>query len=326
MAVPVAASMRAGDDSKFDRLLRDTTANEPSTPAATAKPRDEEARIENELGNDNDVPVVRERSEREDVESPVDSQHSNDEQSSLDVDAQADVTESIQRGEPEQQAKPTGKGTDSPRTSQMSSEPLIAASLHAQPIGQQQVATNLQGQNPTGATARAIEPAMTGTASTNYATSSSTKIANVQGAYSAKSAAQAQMLEQARDSVFKQILMKLNSEGGEVRMRLEPPDLGQLDLRMTVEGGNKLSLTISADRQDINQLLHRHLDELKQSLQASGLEITGAEVQTRSEFEHQQAQRDASNGEVANQEHTDTSASIAKPRGYITADGLDFWA
>ena len=134
------------------------------------------------------------------------------------------------------------------------------------------------------------------------------------------------MLEQARDSVFKQIMMKMNADGGEVRMRLEPPDLGQLDLRMTVEGGNKLSLTLSADRQDINQMLHRHLEELKQALQQNGLEITGAEVQTRSEFESQQAQRDNADGEVASEESAQDADTPSHPKGFITAEGLDFWA
>ena len=325
MAVPVAASMRIGEDSKFDQMLRESAANEQPEFEAPVRPRDSETATEEELTHENsDAPAPQQLDRSEIAEAAVDV--SKDGESEATVDLEADATESMQRGEPEQQTTSAGKGTDSPRTSPMTSETLIAANLHAQPVAQQQLTGNPQAQAQAAATGKTIEPTIRGSLNGGFATSTSTKVADVQGAYSAKSQAQAQMLEQARDSVFKQILMKLNSEGGEVRMRLEPPDLGQLDLRMTVEGGNKLSLQISADRQDINQLLQRHLDELKQTLQASGLEITGAEVQTRSEFDSQQAQRDASNGEVAANDIPDSTESAPRTRGYITAEGLDFWA
>jgi len=41
----------------------------------------------------------------------------------------------------------------------------------------------------------------------------------VTAGYRTNNAASAQLLEQARDSVFKQILLKLNDDGGEMRMR-----------------------------------------------------------------------------------------------------------
>lgn len=325
MAVPIAASMQAGKDNSFDRVLRDAASKEQSSPATPEKARQEDEPIDSNLTNGSqDVPAPQDVDTKEPADSQLDVREDGDREAATELEA--DVTESIQRGEPEQQAMSAGKGTDSPRTSQMSSEPLIAASLQQLPIAQQQFAANAQTQVQATATAKAIDPTVSGLTSSAAASSTASKMPSVQGAYSAKSAAQAQMLEQARDSVFKQILMKLNSEGGEVRMRLEPPDLGQLDLRMTVEGGNKLSLQISAERQDINHLLQRHLDELKQSLQASGLEITGAEVQTRSEFHHQQAQRDAANGEVAGDDATDSITAAPQARGYITAEGLDFWA
>src|SRR6185436_12138417 len=47
----------------------------------------------------------------------------------------------------------------------------------------------------------------------------------------------AQMFERARDSVFKQVLFKLGKESSEVRMRLEPKGLGELDLQVSVQKG-----------------------------------------------------------------------------------------
>ncbi len=43
------------------------------------------------------------------------------------------------------------------------------------------------------------------------------------------------VLQPARDSVFRQILFKLGKDRGEMRVLLDPPEFGQLDLHMQVE-------------------------------------------------------------------------------------------
>ena len=325
MAIPMAASMRTGEESPFDRMLRESVANESNDNGAPPQERAEETPVDSGLENaSDDVPDTREVADG-DTEPPADVHDEGAEPEAVDLGD--DVTESVERGDSEQPTKSPTKTPDANRSTPVTSEPLIAATIQGQNTGQQQL--NAAGQNATqqAPTAKTVEPTIRGTGNAAIANNTKSNAPSVQGAYSAKSAAQAQLLEQARDSVFKQILMKLNSEGGEVRMRLEPPDLGQLDLRMTVEGGNKLSLTISADRQDINSLLQRHLDELKQTLQESGLEITGAEVQTRSEFEHQQAQRDAADGGFASNDTTSNDAeTIPQPLGFTAGGGLDFLA
>jgi len=188
--------------------------------------------------------------------------------------------------------------------------PIVAGqSTAVQAVG----ATKAAGQGPMrgldGDWQRATTPLRTPAATAGYRTSE---------------AASAQLLEQARDSVFKQILLKLNPEGGEMRVRLDPPELGELDLHMIVEGGNKLSLSIGAERADLTQLIQRHLDELKQTLERAGLHVTDAQVHTRGEGSHSRhgrdEQRPGSDGE------TDRDTDI-RPRsgGYVTAEGLDFW-
>ncbi|MFT4512066.1 MAG: flagellar hook-length control protein FliK [Planctomycetota bacterium] len=325
MAIPMAASMQTGEDSPFDRLLRDSVANESNDNAAQAQTQQEEAPIDSELEHGSkDVPDSPEVVDEDTTEQVQDVSDDGVDEAAADLGD--DVTKSVERGDGEQPTTSSNQGKDANRSQPVTSEPLIAATLQNQNSGQQ---LNQAGQNPTqqAPTAKTVEPTMRGTVDASTANSTRTKAPSVQGAYSARSAAQAQLLEQARDSVFKQIMMKLHGEGGEVRMRLQPPDLGQLDLRMTVEGGNKLSLTISADRQDINSLLQRHLDELKLALQESGLEITGAEVQTRSEFESQQAQRDAAEGGVAPDDTTNNDAErVPQPSGFTAAGGLNFLA
>ena len=331
MRVPTAASMARTDGDRFDRLLRDSVATDETPVDADGVSRDEQPETpEQTAAPADDAPA---RSEPEGQPSngddSVNSEPATQARGTVGAAPDADVTESTHRGEPERQ-KTAGKGTDSPRTSSANSEPLIAATLQS-PAAQARLLPGVQPttQQPATANARAGEPLVRGADGTAATGNTTAKAQRAQAGYGTRSAASAQMLEQARDSVFKQILMKLTDNGGEMRLRLQPPDLGELDLRLTVEAGNKLSLAIASDQKDMLALLQRHLDELKSTLQQNGLEITGAEVQTRSEFQRDQDAAGESAG-AATQEPTDSQSDDAtaarRTGGYVTAQGLDFWA
>jgi flagellar hook-length control protein FliK len=148
-----------------------------------------------------------------------------------------------------------------------------------------------------------------------------------QTGYRTLNAQAVQLNEQARDSVFKQILFKLGKDGGEMRMRLEPPELGQLDLRMTVENGNTVRLSIGAERADLRDLLLSGLDELKKQLEQSGLSVAHAEVHTQhgGGSKHGDEHADHSHSTASGEGDVDTSASPSARTGWITAQGLDFW-
>jgi flagellar hook-length control protein FliK len=145
-------------------------------------------------------------------------------------------------------------------------------------------------------------------------------------AYRTPGTASAELLEQARDSIFKQVLMQLAPDGGEMRLTLQPPELGELDLKLVVEQGNRLELVIGADRRDLADLLQRHLDELERSLRQAGLEVTSTSVRTRSEFAREHGERRAPRDERGDAPTTEPTKTTARPRGYVRAQGLDFWA
>lgn len=148
-----------------------------------------------------------------------------------------------------------------------------------------------------------------------------------QTGYRTLNAQAVQLNEQARDSVFKQILFKLGKDGGEMRMRLDPPELGQLDLRMTVENGNSVRLSIGAERADLRDLLLSGLDQLKKQLEQSGLTVAHAEVHTQQGGGSQHGDSDAnqSHSNAHGEDDVDTSAQPSARSGWITAQGLDFW-
>lgn len=329
MRVPTAAAMDTGRQGSFAGVLEEVTAAPPreqapvreapardEAPAAPAPERDaaepvqDEAEVED--AGTNGAPTDAAAADRLVAEQA----------------AAAAGNDDNRRGEAVRQ-ETAGKGTDSPRTSSaMDAEPLLAAVvMRGGAPAAAPIPTTAAGANPVGAvgsTKAAGQAPTRGVDLTAAKAEIAAKTAATTAGYKTASVAQATLLEQARDSVFKQILMKLTPEGGEMHVKLEPPELGELDLHLVVAEGNKLSLSISADQKDVAVLLQRHLDELKQTLQDAGLQITDAQVHARG---------DERNGQQHGgwRQQGGAEAQPAMPTandrrgGYVSAEGLDFW-
>lgn len=248
----------------------------------------------------------------------------------VDGDATArpfELEDTTRRGEPVRQ-ETAGKGADSPRPSSAAGEQLLINVLNQPAPNQGAVMVAGAGNNiaPVAAAKSAGTPLTRAAGPDAQLPNTPQRSGSVTAGYRTNSAASAQLLEQARDSVFKQILLKLNDGGGEMRLRLEPPDLGELDLRLSVEGGNRLHLAISAERDDMTELLQRHLDELTKALRSAGLDVAGAHVEARGDG----ARRDLRDAEFGGGEHQDKGEAKTshQPRmgGWVTAEGLDYWA
>ena len=140
-----------------------------------------------------------------------------------------------------------------------------------------------------------------------------------------------QTLEAQRASVFKQIAMRVTPERGEMRMRLDPPELGHLDLHMVVEKSGSARLQIVAERPEVVAILERHLGELKQTLADQGIDVAEAEIQFGQRGQAKGGLGEPESGSEFGQhddthsaEESEASDGIRNP-GYITADGLDYW-
>jgi hypothetical protein len=328
MAVPQAASMATGRDDRFEQMLQETVDAPIETEPAVAEREAEAIADEPEpVAPPTDEP--RERAEPDPLDDLGTATDETLASSHAAAPTGAEVTDHIRRGEPERQ-ETAGKGSDSPRTSRPSVEPLLAAVMqHGNQTANQPfvVAPAARGIAAVGGARAAGEAVLRGTEGLAARAGAVLRAPATAAAYRTDSTAQAQLLDQARDSVFKQILMQLTGDGGEVRMRLQPPELGELDLRMVVEHGNQLSLTIAAEREDLQQLLEQHLDELKHTLQQAGLEVTSAHVQTRGEFAREQQQRQQANDDGAAAAAAGKAATKNLPRPTtIGGSGLDFWA
>jgi flagellar hook-length control protein FliK len=147
----------------------------------------------------------------------------------------------------------------------------------------------------------------------------------VQAGYRTLNPQGVQLLDQARDSVFRQILFKLGKDGSEMRMRLEPPDLGELNLHMVVEKGGNMRLSIGAERHDLAQMLQQHLPELQQTLQQGGLNVTHAEVHTQSGSAGHRGAGTTHDFLAADADEEAAGTTMPQRISYVSSQGLDFW-
>lgn len=83
------------------------------------------------------------------------------------------------------------------------------------------------------------------------------------------------------DKIISQITNEIKenaaNDGGRVKITLNPPSLGTLDMDVTVRNG-KVEVVLVADNRDIQQTLNRHIDQLKVALQTQDLTIERCDV------------------------------------------------
>ncbi len=216
----------------------------------------------------------------------------------------------------------TGQGSSNPAPSDHGPQALgvmDAAGTHpgtgSQPQGQTQPQAQPDGQT------KAVAEAPKGAGRAGMPRSTAP------AGYRTVNAAMLRAAEAARDSVIKQIALKLGPDGGEMRVQLDPPELGRLDLRMVVEKGAVLKLSIAAERPEVLMMLDKHMPELRQVLSDRGLDLSGADVQTSlfENREHDDGSRpDGGEGSRQANDEFETTPSLRRG-GYLTAEGLDFW-
>lgn len=68
-----------------------------------------------------------------------------------------------------------------------------------------------------------------------------------------------------------------NGEITELRLQLQPPELGRIELRLEVETEGT-RVTILADVSSTGQLIERHQADLRQSLQQAGIHLAGLTI------------------------------------------------
>jgi flagellar hook-length control protein FliK len=78
---------------------------------------------------------------------------------------------------------------------------------------------------------------------------------------------------------------RLSMDGGQVRLKMHPEELGGVQLNMQITG-RKVSATVVAESEAASQLLQDSLPELRQRLESQGLVVEKLEVAQRSDSEN----------------------------------------
>lgn len=85
-----------------------------------------------------------------------------------------------------------------------------------------------------------------------------------------------QVLRQVESGIFKNL-----SEGTkQLTLRLDPPDLGKLNLQITVRG-QEVNVVLKAENADVGRMLQENMHQLRQTLEDQGLKVGKMEVQTQ---------------------------------------------
>jgi flagellar hook-length control protein FliK len=67
----------------------------------------------------------------------------------------------------------------------------------------------------------------------------------------------------------------------QVRVQLQPPELGTVRVELTADRTNAVEARIVAERDEVRQLIERNLPQLRESLSASGIDVSGFDVSTQ---------------------------------------------
>jgi len=83
------------------------------------------------------------------------------------------------------------------------------------------------------------------------------------------------------DKIISQVTSEIKeaaaNDGGRIKITLNPPSLGKLDMDVSVRNG-KVEVVLIAENKDVQQTLNTHIDKLKGGLQNQGLTIERCDV------------------------------------------------
>lgn len=145
---------------------------------------------------------------------------------------------------------------------------------------------------------------------------------NTQNLHTATGGAPAQAV---LDQIEKGFLSNLHDGARRIELRLDPVELGALNVMLTVRNG-EVSAIIRPERAETAQLVNDHVHQLRQQLEQQGLKIERIEVQTQlpeNQFSGGWQGMDQHNASRERQERTETIERIKRmSRGRNESEGL----
>ena len=126
--------------------------------------------------------------------------------------------------------------------------------------------------------------------------------------------------------VGREIVRRFQGESTRFELRLDPPELGRIEVRLDVSRDNRVTAIVSADNPQALTDLVRHARELEQSLQAAGLELSenGLSFDLRQQSDtSRQAEQDIANKNTGAMDGSTPEPIVAaRPLGFERWRGL----
>lgn len=124
----------------------------------------------------------------------------------------------------------------------------------------------------------------------------------------------------ATAQVAREIVKRFNGDSTTFEMRLDPPELGRVEVRLEVSRDHRVTAVLSADSPQALTELARHARDLEQMLQSSGLELTenGLSFDLRQGSEDADTDNASSNprGSAGDEDAPQQQTTTARPLGY----------
>ncbi len=118
--------------------------------------------------------------------------------------------------------------------------------------------------------------------------------------------AEQRFAEDNHDTIVTSIRGEL-AKGGSVQLRLDPPSLGKIDVRVTVDAQGVMSASMQTNNEEATRLLSHSLAQLKTSLESAGVSVDRIQVKqapaNESSSQNQQ-QRDGDRQQQGYQDHS----------------------
>lgn len=125
-------------------------------------------------------------------------------------------------------------------------------------------------------------------------------------------------------AILGQVQQAMRSDGGEIMLRLDPPELGVVRISMSIVDG-ALTAQVAADRSEVLELLRRHGDQLSDALSDAG--YAGADIHFGDKQSDHTDEETAANGRdvwiSAGDPQTAPSVSQRNNTPHWTDGGLD---
>jgi|CXWL01.1.fsa_nt_gi flagellar hook-length control protein FliK len=127
--------------------------------------------------------------------------------------------------------------------------------------------------------------------------------------------------------VSREIVRRFNGETTFFELRLDPPDMGKIDVRLEVSRDHKVTAVVSADNPQALADLARNARDLQQALQSAGLELSDQglsfDLNQQRESRGDASEAGASRrGAAAETETANSAAPLARPIGLESWRGV----